>query len=419
MDAVLLLKRVLLNLIFYPSFVLVTVLLPAVSFLPMLLCRLTMGARRTLYLFRVLILWYGFIVVRVLPFPFVRVESREAGRGEKRAACVFVCNHRSSSDAFLMEALNCELVQVVNKWPFKIPVIGMLGRLAGYLNVRSMPFEEFLATACNLLHDGVSVVAFPEGSRSKEGKLGQFHGAVFRVAQTARVPIVPVCISGNQDIPPKGSCILNPGTVKVHRLPALDWESYGDLSPFELKNRVRALIQGELERLEGNPNEGRALASAALSSPDAVELPIDASAYIPHAHEMCVIDDLVTVSEGVGEAVVTVPRSSPFVRADGTMEECLYVEMIAQTMAAAWGFELPVAQRKMLEGYLLGIRTLKIRRSARVGEVLRIRAHKSAEFGEFSVIEGTVKHGSEVLAQGQIKVFLGSGKGVDPGHASK
>ena len=101
-------------------------------------------------------------------------------------------------------------------------------------------------------------MAFPEGSRSRDGRVGQFHSAVFRVAQTARVPIVPVCLIGNQDIPPKGSCLLNPGTVKMHRLPALQWESYRDLSAFELKNRVRALIQEELERLEGqHPSTSR------------------------------------------------------------------------------------------------------------------------------------------------------------------
>ena len=250
MNAFLLLKKVLLNLIFYPSFVLVTVLLPAMAFLPMLLCRFTLGYRKTLYLFRILILWYGFIVVRVLPFPFVRIQDQEFDRKPVLGACVFVCNHRSSSDAFLMESLDRELVQVVNTWPFKIPVIGMLGRLAGYLNVRSMPFQEFLATGCGLLSDGVSVVAFPEGARSTDGRVGQFHGAIFRVAQAARVPIVPICLSGNQDIPPKGSWLLSPGIVKMHRLPALEWSFYGDLSPFELKNRVRALIQAELDRLE-------------------------------------------------------------------------------------------------------------------------------------------------------------------------
>jgi len=151
---------------------------------------------------------------------------------------------------------------------------------------------------------------------------------------------------------------------------------------------------------------------------DGSELPVKASGYIPHGGEMCVIDDLVSVREGVGEAIVTVRSSSPFVRADGTLEECLYVEMIAQTMAAAWGFELPSGERKTLEGYLLGIRSLKIEGTACIGDCLRIYAHKFAEFGDFSVVEGTVKRGSEVLAEGEIKVFQRSGKDTERGHVS-
>jgi 1-acyl-sn-glycerol-3-phosphate acyltransferase len=113
-----------------------------------------------------------------------------------------------------------------------------------------MPFEEFQRTSCKLLREGVSVVAFPEGSRSRDKTLHQFNGAVFRVAQAAGVPIIPICLSGNQNIPPKGSGVLNPGTIKIHKLPALEWESFKDLTPFVVKNKVRAVIQEELERLE-------------------------------------------------------------------------------------------------------------------------------------------------------------------------
>lgn len=408
-------KKLLLNLIFYPSFVLVTVLIPAISLLPMVLFRLTLGSRKTLYILRTLIRYYGCIVVRILPFPFVRVEYRDFERDKTRGACVFVCNHRSSSDAFLMGCLQRELVQVVNNWPFKIPVIGLIGRLAGYLSVRTMPFEEFQRTSCKLLREGVSVVAFPEGSRSRDKTLHQFNGTVFRVAQMAGVPIIPICLSGNQDIPPKGSGILNPGTIKIHKLPALEWESFKDLTPFAVKNKVRAVLQEELDRLEPRPvdqenNENPWLEPVNDGRGQVGDLPVKASAYIPHCREMCVIDDLIEVGKGSAQAEVTVRGDSPFVRLDGSVEECLFVEMIAQTIAAAAGFELPLAERKTLEGYLLGVRALKISCSARVGDVLRIKASKSAEFGDFSMIEGSVSRGTQVLAQGEIKVFQRSTK---------
>lgn len=198
---------------------------------------------------RGLIRLYGTLVIRVLARPGVRIEYCRREKEEKRG-CVYICNHRASSDAFLMALLNTELVQVVNRWPFKIPVIGWVAEVAGYLNVRSMPFEEFLEKSVRLLKEGVSIAAFPEGSRSPEKTLRQFHGAVFRAAFAAQAPIVPVCIHGNDAIPSKGSLWLTPGVIRVERLPAVEWETYRNDSPFQLKQRIRQKIQDAFDAQE-------------------------------------------------------------------------------------------------------------------------------------------------------------------------
>jgi 1-acyl-sn-glycerol-3-phosphate acyltransferase len=125
-----------------------------------------------------------------------------------------------------------------------------MAQLAGYLSIKTMSFEEFAQKACELLGQGVSIGAFPEGSRSGNRVLMPFHGAIFRVALSARCPIIPVCITGNERIPPRGSCLLNPGTVKIHKLPALAWESYQSLTPFQLKNKVRDMIHQEIQAME-------------------------------------------------------------------------------------------------------------------------------------------------------------------------
>jgi len=244
------LKKLLLNLIFYPLFVAVTAGMFGFFLFPLLLIRPLIGPRRIVRIVRALILLYGSIVIRVLPFPFVRIRYKDYEKEKKRGACVYVCNHRSSSDGFLMANLNVEAVQVVNNWPFRIPIIGWVARVAGYLSVRTMAFEAFMKESCRLLGEGVSIIAFPEGSRSTDRVVNQFNGAVFRVAQAARVPVVPVCLSGNQFIPPKGTGILNPGLIKVHKLPALEWEFYKDWTPFKLKNVVREIIQSEVDTLE-------------------------------------------------------------------------------------------------------------------------------------------------------------------------
>jgi 1-acyl-sn-glycerol-3-phosphate acyltransferase len=118
----------------------------------------------------------------------------------------------------------------------------MVAKIAGYLNVRELPFEIFFAKTLQLLKEGVSIAVFPEGTRSRDNSVAQFHSAIFRVALEAKVPIVPLCITGNEKIPPVGSPYLRPGLIKIHRLEAVTWDEYHNFSPFKLKNYLREII---------------------------------------------------------------------------------------------------------------------------------------------------------------------------------
>ncbi len=144
----------------------------------------------------------------------------------------------------------CEGIQVVNVWPFKIPVLGFFARLAGYLSIREMPPEEFMQRAAQLLEEGVSVIAFPEGTRSGSRRMGPFHGALFRLALQTGAPIVPLCLSGTENKPTKGSVVLNPGLIRMRFLPPITAESYRGMSAFKLKNHVRDRMAAELEKME-------------------------------------------------------------------------------------------------------------------------------------------------------------------------
>jgi len=244
------LKLVCLNTIFYLSFIAFSMISIPLFVLFITSLSLLVSKRLVMKKFRRAISWYGAIIIRLLPFPFIRILFKDYGKKALKGPFLFVCNHRSASDAFLMSCIPYECVQVVNIWPFQIPVIGILARLAGYLNINKMPFEKFSQRACELLKQGVSIIAFPEGTRSGNGNMGQFHGSIFRVGLMSRCPIVPICISGNENIPQRGSLLLRPGTIKVHKLPALGWKEYQKLNPFKLKNKVRDIIAGELAVME-------------------------------------------------------------------------------------------------------------------------------------------------------------------------
>ncbi len=192
--------------------------------------------------------YYGAMIVRC-GWPFVRVRFIDL-EPDQKMPCVFVANHRSLSDGFLMAYLPIETVQVLNIWPAHMPVMGTLATKGEYLKVREMPFEEFMEAGAKLLSVGCSIIAFPEGTRSGSRKLGPFHGSSFRLAQRAGVSVVPIAIAGNEDIPHKGSLLLHPGRITFTKLPAIKPEEHGGMSPYQLKNLARDRIRAHLDTIE-------------------------------------------------------------------------------------------------------------------------------------------------------------------------
>jgi 1-acyl-sn-glycerol-3-phosphate acyltransferase len=244
------LKLIYLNVTFYVFFFIFSlVAIPTLSVF-VTLCVLILPRRQALRRLRRAISWYGAVIIRILPFPLVRLKHKDYYQADPGGPYIFVCNHRSASDPFLMAVLTGELIQIVNVWPFRVPVLGFIAKLAGYLSVREMPFEDFKARTTKLLREGVSIIVFPEGTRSRDNSVGQFNGAIFRIALETRKPIVPLCITGNELIPPIGSGLLHPGVIRIHRLKSICWEEYGALGPFKLKNYIRQIIIDEVAAME-------------------------------------------------------------------------------------------------------------------------------------------------------------------------
>ncbi|MBF0593848.1 MAG: 1-acyl-sn-glycerol-3-phosphate acyltransferase [Candidatus Omnitrophica bacterium] len=243
-------KKVILNTVFYVLFIPVTLATVTILSSWVYWGRLR-SYREAMRRLRIAIRWYGRIIIWGLPQPFLKVRYRDkSGEAMIPTPCIVICNHRSSSDPFLMACFSFEAVQIVNIWPFKIPLLGFFARLAGYLSVNEMSFEEFSQRCGELLDEGVSIIAFPEGTRSGAHAMGQFRGAMFRIALEKKIPIVPLCISGNEDKPVRGSFWMNPGTVLLHRLPTLTYEQIKEMNPFKLKNHVRDIIETETKIMD-------------------------------------------------------------------------------------------------------------------------------------------------------------------------
>jgi len=239
-------KLVILNLFFYSGLVVFSFLAVVVGGLFIFFTSLVFPKRIILRRFRKAISWYGKIVINVLPFPFVKIKVKDFWTKKEPEPFIFICNHRSSSDPFLVAFLPYESIQIVNIWPFRLPFFGFFAKLAGYLSVREMSYEDFSQQITKFLDDKVNIISFPEGTRARDKKLGQFYSSIFRVAFKTKCSIVPMCITGGENIPRRGSILLHPGTIRIHRLPPLHWKDYKNFTPFTLKKKVRNIIEREV-----------------------------------------------------------------------------------------------------------------------------------------------------------------------------
>jgi radical SAM protein with 4Fe4S-binding SPASM domain len=133
-------------------------------------------------------------------------------------------------------------------------------------------------------------------------------------------------------------------------------------------------------------------------------LPSPIAAYVPHEPPMLALDTLLSVGERSAKTRVTIRREMPLVDGDGILDETAYIEMIAQSTAAMDGFR-KLANGSRPEGLLLGAKSMRILGTARVGDVLDVAVFKAARFGDFGIVQGSVRKGDTTLAEGEVKVW--------------
>ena len=109
---------------------------------------------------------------------------------------IVIANHHSFIDILLLLSLSPRLVMVTNGWVWRSKIFGRVIRYLGFSCVDE-GYEEMTDHIRKMFQEGYSVVIFPEGTRSKDGRsVGRFHKGAFYLAETLQVDIVPVLIYG-------------------------------------------------------------------------------------------------------------------------------------------------------------------------------------------------------------------------------
>ena len=150
--------------------------------------------------------WWTDAVTALNPYWDVKVEGLDNIDHSK--AYVAVSNHQSLADIVLMYKTKMQFKWVAKESLFKVPVLGWNMRLAKHIRLRRGEFssiKKVYREAAGWLRRGVSVVFFPEGTRSNDLSLGEFQNGAFKLAIKEKVPILPILIQGTRDAIPKGS----------------------------------------------------------------------------------------------------------------------------------------------------------------------------------------------------------------------
>ncbi len=148
----------------------------------------------------------GVVAARLTPFWHFGVYGEIPRRFDGRT--VFVSNHESHADPFLISFLPWEMKWLSKASLFRIPVVGWMLTLAGDIPIHrgeSGSAKDALAQCARWLERGQPVVIFPEGTRSPDGKMGQFKDGAFRLALDSGAQIVPIAVCGTRKALPKHS----------------------------------------------------------------------------------------------------------------------------------------------------------------------------------------------------------------------
>lgn len=148
-----------------------------------------------------------------------RVKTRGHENLDPRQSYVFVPNHQSAFDIFLVYGFLNQNIKWMQKQNLrKIPFVGFASEKAGHVfldnstpKARAVSLEKAKAE----IVDGISMVIFPEGSRTRDGKMGRFKRGAYHVAHDMNLPVVPLTINGAYDVMNRSGLRLRPGKMEL------------------------------------------------------------------------------------------------------------------------------------------------------------------------------------------------------------
>ncbi|MEI7981645.1 MAG: lysophospholipid acyltransferase family protein [Bacteroidota bacterium] len=205
--------------------------------------------KRLFILHKYTCLW-SYIVLTINPLWRIRVTGRE--KINPKEVYVMVSNHQSGADIIVLFLLWAHFKWVAKKSLFRYPFIGWNMWLNRYISLergKGSSMRRMMSDAARTIKEGNSVMIFPEGTRSKDGRLQSFKSGAFHLALDNRIPILPIAITGTSKAIRKGGFLINKNfEIQARVLDPIPFEAIRGKETKEVTAIVHALIQKSVER---------------------------------------------------------------------------------------------------------------------------------------------------------------------------
>ena len=178
----------------------------------------------------------------------VEIDLRGKEKMPLGRVAIYMPNHQSNADPPAVITILPPVLVMAKQEFFRVPILGRGMVLRGFIPVDRKNRERAIAAverAVQAMKDGNSFLAFPEGTRSRDGRLQSFKKGLFVMAIKAGALIVPVSVSGARKIMPKGKFAIYPGKVRITIQDPIPAANYPLEQRRELIERTRqAILKG-------------------------------------------------------------------------------------------------------------------------------------------------------------------------------
>jgi len=181
----------------------------------------------------------------------VRVKLIHPEHAVQHPTNVFICNHISNLDPPALFMVLPRIAVILKKELGRIPLLGYVMGMGGFIYVDRKDREsrgKAMQAGVDTLRRGISLLVFPEGTRSPDGKLLPFRPGPFSLAIEAGVPIVPITVHGTQTLMPKGRLAINPGRIALMFHPAVETSGRSSDDRGKLMEEIREKMTAAIEQ---------------------------------------------------------------------------------------------------------------------------------------------------------------------------